>query len=459
MDSATETISENSVGRKLPFGLKMGYGIGDIGCNIFIVTSGVYLLFFLTNILGVEPALAGLALLLPKLWDVVSDPIMGGISDVTHSRIGRRRPYLIFSSIPFGIVFFFLFRAPHYSSSIATATHVGLLFALGCTIFTIYNVPYSSMVAEMSDDYNERMSITSFRMIGSSIGVLLAGGLALPLVEMGGGGEGGFRFMGLIFGGLIVAFCLICAWATRNARTLPAVRDDKVSFRAQIKIAFKNLPFKSLISMYVFQSVAMGVLMAGLVYYVKYVMDLPETAMGIIFPVLFVTAILFIPVWVKVGVRLGKIKAYTIGICILAVMLVSLFFTEPSQMGIFYGQMFLLGIGFSSFQLFPFSMLPDTIEFDEMQSGMRREGVFCGIWACGQKTAYSVGPGIMGLMLSRAGFIVSADVQPDSVETGVRIVFCLLTALMMLISLIPFYKYDLTEERFEEIKQLIREKS
>jgi len=444
--------------RKLSFGLKLGYGIGDIGCNIFIVTSGVYLLFFLTNILGVDPALAGLALLLPKLWDVISDPIMGGISDVTRSRMGRRRPYLVFSSIPFGIVFFFLFMAPHYASSLAVALHVGLLFALGCTIFTIYNVPYSSMVAEMSDDYNERMSITSFRMIGSSIGVLLAGGLALPLVEMGGGGEVGFQFMGIIFGSLITVFCLICAWATRNARTLPAAVGGKVSFRKQVKIAFKNLPFRSLIVMYIFQSVAMGVLMAGLVYYVKYVMKLPETAMGIIFPVLFVTAIVFIPVWVQVGVRLGKIKAYSMGICILSVMLVSLFFTAPSQMGLFYGQIFLLGIGFSSFQLFPFSMLPDTIEFDEMQSGMRREGVFSGIWACGQKTAYSVGPGIIGFTLSHAGFVASADVQPGSVETGVRVVFCLLTAGMMLISLIPFYKYDLTEERFEEIKNLIQEK-
>jgi len=286
------------------------------------------------------------------------------------------------------------------------------------------------------------------------VGVLAAGGLAMPLVEMGGGGKAGFRFMGLVFGGLIILFCLICAWATRHARTLPA-KDDMPSFREQMKIAFKNLPFKMLMSMYMLQSVAMGVLMAGLVYYVKYVMGLPETAMGSIFPVLFVTAIVFIPVWVKIGMRLGKIKAYTIGVCLLSVMLLSLFVTDPSQMGLFYAQIFLLGIGFSSFQLFPFSMLPDTIEFDEMQSGLRREGVFSGIWACGQKTAYAVGPSIIGFTLSQAGFAAGAEVQAENVEIGVRVVFCLFTALMMLLSLIPFYKYDLTEERFEEIKQVI----
>ncbi len=439
---------------KLSFGLKIGYGIGDIGSNIFIVTSGLFLLFFLTNVLGVEPALAGLVLLFPKLWDVISDPIMGGISDITESRIGRRRPYLLAASIPFGIIFFFLFLTPNYDSEIANAIYVGLMFALGCTVFTVFNVPYSSMVAEMSDDYNERMSITSFRMVGSSIGVLLAGGLAMPLVEIGGGGEAGFRFMGIVLGFLITVFCLICFFGTRKAKTLPA-SDKKSPFNEQIKIAFKNTPFKMLMLMYTFQSLGIGVLMAGLIYYVKYAMDLPETSMGVVFPILIVTAIIFIPVWLKIGVKIGKIKAYTVGLLILSIMLFSLFFTKSYQVNLFYVQIFLLGIGFSSFQLFPFSMLPDTIEFDELQSGMRREGIFSGIWSSAQKTAYSVGPSIVGFTLSMSGFI-NASVQPESVEIGVRIIFCLFTAAMILLSLLPFYKYDLTEERFEEIKLMIQ---
>ncbi|MEA3221586.1 MAG: MFS transporter [Thermodesulfobacteriota bacterium] len=457
MDSITKKTSGDSTNKKLSFGLKLGYGIGDIGCNIFIVTSGLFLLFFLTNVVGVAPSLAGLVLLFPKLWDVISDPVMGGISDVTHSRMGRRRPYLLYSSIPFALVFFLMFLAPHHNSEITNALHVGLLFALACTVFTVFNVPYSSMVAEMSDNYNERMSITSFRMIGSSIGVLLAGALAMPLVKTGGGGEAGFRFMGIILGSLIALFCLMCVWGTRNAKALPA-RDNPMSFGMQAKIAFQNSPFKMLMTMYIFQSLAIGVLMAGLIYYVKYVMGLPETSMGIIFPVLFVTAIVFIPVWVRIGVKIGKIKAYILGLSLLAVMLISLFFTKPSQLSLFYIQIFLLGIGFSSFQLFPFSMLPDTIEFDEMQSGMRREGIFSGIWSCGQKTAYSVGPAIVGFTLSLSGFVNKA-LQPESVELGIRLAFCFFTAFMILLSLFPLYKYDLTEERFEEIKGMIREKS
>jgi glycoside/pentoside/hexuronide:cation symporter, GPH family len=448
-----QTLKKNTGIGPVPFGVKFGYGIGDIGSNFFIVVTGFFLLYFLTDIVGVEPALAGMVLLFPKLWDVISDPIMGVISDRTSTRWGRRRPYLLFGAVPFGLTFFLMFLAPGYSSELARALHVGLMFALGCTAFTVVNVPYSSMVAEMSDDYNERISITSFRMIFACVGVLLAGALAMPLVIIGGEGADGFRFMGLVLGGAITLLTLLCFWSTAKAKTLPRT-ELTPPFREQVKIALKNYPFMMLMAGYALQSVAVGILMAGLIYFIIHVMKLPEAAMSVVLPILFVTAIIFIPIWVKVGAKIGKIKAYRIGLMIMAVMLLSLFFSTPSQVLLFYGQVLILGIGFSSFQLFPFSMLPDTIEYDQMKSGMRREGIFAGVWTAGQKLAYSVGPGIIGFALSLSGF-TRGDVQPDSVVTGIRIAFCLFPTLLLLLSFIPFNRYDLTEERFREIKQII----
>ncbi|MEI6186621.1 MAG: MFS transporter, partial [Dehalococcoidia bacterium] len=435
---------------RLPLGIKLSYGIGDIANNLFIVTTGMYLLFFLTNVIGVNPALAGTMLIFPKLWDVVSDPIMGAISDVTRSRFGRRRVYLLYGAVPFGISFFILFLVPGFQTEFANALQVSLLFALACTFFTIVNVPYASMVPEMSDDYNERLSITSFRMSFASIGALLAGGLTMALVTAGGGGADGFRYMGAIFGLAIVVTCLWCFFGTRKAPSLPPHK-DMPPMKEQIKVAAKNYPFVILMSSYFLQALAIGVMMAGFVYYVKYAMALPETAMNIAFPIFMVTGVIFIPVWLAVGKKLGKIKSYYIGLAIFTVMMGSLFFTSASQIWLFYAQVFLAGIGFSSFQLFPFSMLPDTVEYDQMQSGMRREGIFSGMWSAGQKIAYSVGPAIVGFALALSGFVMEG-VQPESVATGVRIVFCLFPAAMVLLSFLPFSKYKITEEEFEKIK-------
>lgn len=447
-------IAGGGGGARLPLGIKLSYGIGDIASNFFIVTTGMYLLFFLTNVIGVNPALAGTMLILPKLWDVVSDPIMGAISDVTRSRFGRRRVYLLYGAIPFGLSFFILFLAPHWEGEFANALHVSLLFALGCTAFTVINVPYASMVPEMSDDYKERISIVSFRMSFASVGALLAGGLAIPIVDAGGGGEAGFRLMGLVFGAVMVLSCLVCFAGTKRAPMRPPKR-EMPPLREQVRIAVRNFPFMMLMASYFFQALAVGVMMAGFIYFVKYAMALPETAMNIAFPIFLVTGIAFIPVWLAIGKRFGKIRSYRVGLVFFSVMMASLYFTGPGLLMLFYVQIFLAGIGFSSFQLFPFSMLPDTVEYDEMQSGLRREGVFSGMWSAGQKIAYTVGPPIVGYALALSGFVAEGT-QPSSVETGVRAVFCLFPAVMIAASFIPFGKYTLTEAEFERIKTQIK---
>ena len=392
-------------------------------------------------------------LLIPKLWDVILDPIMGAISDVTRSRFGRRRPYLLYGAIPFGLTFFAIFIAPDYGNEFANALQVSILFLLGCTVFAVINVPYASMVPEMSDDYNERMSITSFRMIFASIGALLAGGLAMPLVEAGGGGAAGLSIHGRHFRPGYHCHLLHLLFRHGKGASLPP-KKEMPSLKEQIRIAARNYPFVMLMSSYFLQALAIGVMMAGFIYYVKYAMDLPETAMNIAFPIFLVTGILFIPVWLAVGKRLGKIKSYRIGLAIFTVMMGSLFFTSPSLLWLFYVQIFLAGIGFSSFQLFPFSMLPDTVEYDQMQSGLRREGVFSGMWSAGQKIAYSVGPPIVGFALALSGFVADGT-QPETVNTGVRVIFCLFPAAMVLLSFLPFSKYTLTEEEFEKVKAKI----
>jgi len=264
LSSNNNTTGETAVSR-LSLGVKLGYGVGEIGINIFIVTTGMFLLYYMTNVLKINPALAGTSLIFAKLWDVISDPIMGKISDSTISKHGRRRPFLLYGSVPFGIAFLILFITPPFSAEMAKTIYVVLLYALGCTAFTIVAVPFSSMVAEMSDNYNERMSITAYRMSFASVGALVAGGVAMPLVNLGGGGEAGFLVMAQVFAAVMIFSSLLCFFATKKAPTLAPV-EDVPPILQQIKIALKNIPFFMLMISYLIQSLAAGVLMAGFVF-------------------------------------------------------------------------------------------------------------------------------------------------------------------------------------------------
>lgn len=437
--------------------VKVCYGAGDVGCAIFIVSSNMFLLFFMTDVLGIDPMISGTVIFSAKLWDVFSDPIMGGISDKTNTRIGRRRPYLLFASIPFGIGFYYLFQSPEIVSQEMQIYYSGGIFILCCTLFTIFSVPYSGMIAEMSADYNERTSITSSRMIGASIGTLLAGGIVMPLVKIGGEGESGFKFMSLVIGVLISIFCMICFLGTRKAPFVVGERKT-MSLKRQFLIVLKNRSFLFLLSTYFLQSVAVGILMSGLVYFLKYSLGMPESSTGTIFPIMFITAIVFIPIWSKIARKVGKIRAYKGGIIFLALILLSLCFATSQYPVVFYGQVFLLGVGFSCFQILPWSMLPDTVEIDEMNSGMRREGVFSGIWTASQKIAFGVSPGIVGLTLSISGYSHGQAHSP-SVSTGMKVIFCVVTSILFLVSFLPLNKYDITEEKFIKIVGKLRQKT
>ncbi|MHB8877475.1 MAG: MFS transporter [Myxococcaceae bacterium] len=442
--------------------LKAGYGVGDLGINIFLVSTGMFLLFFLTDTLHVPPALAGLVLIIPRTWEVLSDPIMGTISDRTRSRWGRRRPFLLAGAFAFASTFALMFILPHAFPGLATAAAMCALYALACTGFTVFFIPYASMTAEMTDDYAERTSLTGFRMSFAVLGGLVGGGATLELVRLGGGGTLGFRFMGLVFAGVVLATSLVAFFATRGARTTEA-GSHALPWRDQLRAVGKNRPFVTLMLTFLLQSLAVGILMASLVYFLRHVMRKPETAIGTVFGVFYGFIVLSMPLWVWLSKKVGKLAAYWGGVLLFCLSLLGTLAVGPDSMGLFYVLIAGCGAGCAAFYLFPFSMLPDTIDCDELASGARREGMFNGVWASGQKVAYSFAPAVVGFVMQLSGFVPNlADgaVQPPSAAAGIRWVFCVAPAACLLASLLILRKYELSEARFQEVKeQLARAKA
>ena len=188
---------------KLPLGLKLVYAVGNLGFTLLISGIGFFLLIFYTDVAGIPPALASTALLVGKIWDVVNDPLFGWVSDRTKSPLGRRRVYLIYGALPLALVSFALWAVPRGLAPTAAFLWIVLSYALFDTFFTITNVPFNSLTAELTRDYDERTSLMAVASVGAVVGYLL--GAVLPPMITGGFADlsTGYLVLGAVFGGIV----------------------------------------------------------------------------------------------------------------------------------------------------------------------------------------------------------------------------------------------------------------
>lgn len=429
-------------------GLRFGYGIGAVGTGMYATVPGLLLLYYMTDTLGIGAAIAGVGIFVPKLWDVITDPFMGTISDRTRSRWGRRRPYLLAGALTLPLCFALLFACP-LDTPAASFWWVMLMYLLAATAFTVFSVPYTAMPAEMSEDYDEFTSLMGWRVALLTVGVLLSGALAPAIVELGGGGRSGYTLMGAALGVTMLLAMLGCFFGTRRAPSLDR-RDDDPGFFTQLREVARVRPFAVLVGAYALQLVGIGVVLAAVPFFARYILD-DAQALTILFVALVGPAFLVMPVWVRVSRAIGKLPAYVISVVTFSIGALSLWLAHADTKALVYAQVAVIGVGWAGTQLCPFSMLPDTMTADREDSGQRREGVFTGVWMAVDKGGMAVGALLTGLALDAGGFIESGEgvlvTQPDSALTAIRVTVALLPASFMLVSLPILRSYELDRER------------
>ncbi len=425
----------------------LGYGVGSVGTGIFSTVPGLLLLSFMIRYLQVPPALAGTVILIPRLWDVITDPFAGSLSDQTRTRWGARRPWMLAGSLTLPIVFALLFRVPEHSG-MAAAWYLLFIYILGTTFYTIYQVPYVAMPAEMSEDYDERTTIMSYRIAFLTVGILVGGAAAPELVSVAGGGREGFAFMGIVVGVLLFLTMIGSVFGTRR---IPHVEPVPItaSFREQIRAAAENKPFFILFGAYIIQVLGIGAMLAGVDFFSSYILNDPGQT-SVLFVFLVGPALITMPLWVKVGHRVGKLKGYMICTVLFALGGFALALANPDRLWLVYLIVFIMGAGYAGTQLFPFSMLPDTISADTLRTGLRRAGAYTGVWTAADKAGFAVGPAIFASILAVTGFMETESgliiEQPALALTGVRLGFALLPAFLMAISLLLLRHYRLDPE-------------
>jgi glycoside/pentoside/hexuronide:cation symporter, GPH family len=433
--------------RTLPVSTYAGYAVGSVGTGVFSTVPGLLLLTFMVRQLQVPAAIAGLVILVPRLWDVVTDPLAGSLSDRTRTRWGARRPWLLAGAMTMPIAFALLFRVPEASGTEA-ALYVLAIYLVGTTTYTIFQVPYVSMLAEMTEDYHERTTIMSWRIALLTVGILVGGAAAPEVVAAGGGGRDGYALMGVVIGAVLFLALIGTVVGTRR---VPIVTPQPVTapFREQLRAAAANRPFFRLLGCFFVQALGIGAMLAGVDFFAAYILE-DESQTTFLFAFLVGPALVTMPLWVWVGHRFGKLTGYVACSLIFAVGAVSLLTASPDRLWLVYLQVFVMGTAYAGTQMFPFAMLPDTISADTARTGLRRAGAYTGVWTAGEKAGFAVGPALFAGVLAITGFIETESgaiiEQPAAALTGLTLGFTVLPAALILLGLAFVRGYDLDED-------------
>ena len=446
---------------KLPLKTKLGFGICDLGGNLFFTAISFVLLNFMTDTVGLSAGLAGTALMIGRLWDAFYDPIIGYASDRTKSSFGRRRPYMLAGAIPMFLAMILIFTNPSLYIPGIAGNQISLfiwalvVFIILSTAYSTVSIPYSSLTPELTQDFHERSSLNGFRFGFAVIGTLAGAGAALPIVNAFPDKTTGFMAMGIIFGTLMLITALITVFSIKEPETKPA---QSLGFVKTYLSVFKNKPFLLILGAYVFHIMSITTVSGILIYFFKYIMGSEEkTTIALL--ILLVTAMLFIPVSVILAKKIGKKTVYGLGMLIIAfICMVLFFFAHKTDLSFTFGMMFLAGVGMGFTYAMPYAMLPDAIEYDFMLTGERREGAYYGIWTWALKIGQALSVFLMGWILSLSGYIPDV-IQSESAKLGIRIFLGPVPAAIFVLGAVILYFYPIDEKRYAEIIDNIKKKT
>ncbi len=457
---------------RLPWTTKLAFGFGDSGMSATSTIISIIFLFYLTEVAGLRPALAGAAILAGRFYDAITDPFEGYLTDRTRSRWGRRRPYFLFGALPYGISFALMFLVPSAASQGLKTLYAALAYIVHMTAFTGIGVPYQALTAELTPDYDERTSLTAFRMAFSIIFGLVAA--AVPLMIVGAFPEAprtGYALMAVCFGAFSVLPPLVVFFGCREpagakagagvgaATTTGATAGREPAgppatgfrdFLHEMLLTLQNRPFRVALLVFILTWMGIDIITSVFLYFLRYVLVM-ESSAEIIFAILFTVAALCLPLWVWVSEKRGKKLAYVAGMSFLAAVLSCVAFLRPGMTTFVFILVALAGVGVSTAHVIPWSMIPDCIEYDELRTGRRREGQHYGFMTFAQKTASSGAIFVTGLVLETSGYVAGAA-QPESALTAMRVLLGPVPALVFVLGMVALAFYPVTRAGHAQVR-------
>lgn len=397
--------------RDVPWRTKILYGIGDVGLALKNSAINQFLLFFYADVLLASPTYIGAAIFAGKLWDAVTDPVMGYISDTTRSRWGRRRPYVVASAIPMGVCFYLMFAPPELSST----GNVLYLAAAGIalyTFFTVFATPYLAWGAELATDYHERTEVVQIRALFGVLGGVAGAVAPVIIVRQFDDPRAGYAMMGLVLGAMIAASGLATGLAVADRPVHSAPSAGFGHFLAGVRSTFHNRQFAIVFATFCLMTVSASLGQAVQLIVIKYHLGMYDAFPGIALTFALAYAASF-PIWQSLSVRLGKSRALLAGLATSCVSPFGWLLVQPGNLPSMLVFMVIIG-GLSGSITLAASQAADIVEADEQRTGEQRAGAYFGVWTLGLKTAGALGTLLGGVLLSTVGYLPDQE-QPAGV--------------------------------------------
>ena len=468
-NSDNNNFPKSLISEKLDFKTKLAYGAGDLGPAITGNIAVFYLMVFFTNVAGIPAGLAGSILMIGKIWDGINDPIVGMLTDKTQSRRwGRRLPWLLYGAIPFGFFSFLQWIVPQFSAD-KNINIWGLFWyyviigIISQAFFTVVNLPYTAMTPELTQDYDERTSLNSFRFTFSIGGSILSLILAKIIFSQIADRQQQYLVLAAVCTVIAVLSLYWCVYGVRDrilafeAKRISLPQEAEIPFFEQLKIVFSNKPFLFVIAIYLFSWLGVQITASIIPYFVVNCMRLQEGDVPNVMIAVQGTALVMLFVWSYLSKKIGKKLVYFLGMSSWIIAAAGLFFLQPNQVGLMYVMAVMAGVGVSTAYLIPWSMIPDVIELDELQTGQRREGIFYGFMVLLQKFGLAFGLFLVGNTLQAYGFKeavigqTSLPIQPESALLAIRIAVGPIPTVCLIAGLVLIYFYPITREMHAEI--------
>ena len=435
---------------------KLAYGMGDVGCNFSWMFVGNFLMIFYTDVFGISMSAVATLMLFSRFWDAINDPIIGGLSDKTHTRWGRYRPWLLFAAPLTALVLILTFWAHPDWSQTHKIIYMAVTYCILVLGYTCVNIPYGTLCGAMTQNMTERAQINTSRSVSAMIAIGIINIITIPLIEWLGNGNArqGYLLIAILYGTIFAVCHIFCFAKTKEVVEVPVAQ--KIPLRLQLQAVAKNKPYLlALLGQVLFGFILYG-RNADLLYYFTYVENdavlFTYYSMAIIIPSI-IGAACFPKVFQLTSNKgwAASVFAFGTGITIIA-----LFFFSPVTSPIpFYLFAALSQFFFSGFNTAIYAIIPDCVEYGEWRTGIRNDGFQYAFISLGNKIGMALGTALLALSLGWAGYEANTT-QNEAVVAIMRHSFSTIPGILWVVTALALFFYKLDKRSYNRILAVIK---